>query len=70
MDCLDIPTIYYLGGTFFEPYPEKIEQPKVPDNYTAQRYEGGMVRPISDRYEKKAPLGSYKWSGTMRRLMV
>ncbi|WHY78572.1 cupin domain-containing protein [Neobacillus sp. WH10] len=64
MDCLDIPTIYYLGGTFFEPYPEKIEQPKVPDNYTAQRYEGGMVRPISDRYEKKAPLGSYKWSGT------
>ena len=64
MDCLDIPTIYYLGGTFFEPYPEKIEQPKVPDNYTAQRYQGGMVRPVSDRYAKKAPLGSYKWSGT------
>ncbi|MCU4766723.1 cupin domain-containing protein [Bacillus toyonensis] len=64
MDCLDIPTIYYLGGTFFEPYPEKIEQPNVPDNYTAQRYEGGMVRPVSDRYTKKAPLSSYKWAGT------
>lgn len=23
-----------------------------------------MVRPISDRYPKKAPLGSYKWAGT------
>ncbi|EMY8531359.1 cupin domain-containing protein [Bacillus paranthracis] len=64
MDCLDIPTIYYLGGTFFEPYPEKIEQPNVPDNYTAQRYEGGMVRPVSDRYVMKAPLSSYKWTGT------
>lgn len=64
MDCLDIPTIYYLGGTFFEPYPEKIEQPNVPDNYTAQRYGGGMVRPVSDRYVKKAPLSCYKWAGT------
>lgn len=68
MDCLDIPTIYAIGGTFFESYPEKIEQPKVPDNYTAQRYEGGMVRPISDRHPKVAPLGSYKWSQTLAAL--
>lgn len=68
MDCLDIPTIYAIGGTFFESYPEKIEQPKVPDNYTAQRYEGGMVRPISDRHAKSAPLGSYKWSQTLAAL--
>lgn len=68
MDCLDIPTIYAIGGTFFESYPEKIEQPKVPDNYSAQRYEGGMVRPISDRHPKVAPLGSYKWSQTLAAL--
>ncbi|ANX13927.1 cupin [Fictibacillus arsenicus] len=64
MDCLDIPTIFYLGGTFFEPYPEKIEHPHLPDNYSTQRYEGGMVRPISDRYSKKIGIGSYKWGGT------
>jgi gentisate 1,2-dioxygenase len=66
MDVLDIPTIYMMGGTFFEPYPERIEQPKVPDNYSAQCYEGGMVRPISDRYPKTAPLGSYKWNLTLK----
>ncbi|UOF89280.1 cupin domain-containing protein [Fodinisporobacter ferrooxydans] len=65
MDALDIPTLYSIGGTFFEHYPEKIEQPKVPDNYSSQRYAGGMVRPISDRYPKIAPLGSYKWSQTL-----
>jgi gentisate 1,2-dioxygenase len=64
MDCLDIPTIYSMGATFFEPYPEKIEQPSLPDNYGAGRYEGGMVRPISDRIPSIAPLGSYKWKKT------
>ena len=68
MDCLDIPTIYAIGGTFFENYPEKIEQPSLPDNYSAQRYEGGMVRPIADRIPKVAPLGSYKWSQTLAAL--
>lgn len=55
-----------MGGTFFEPYPERIEQPKVPDNYTAQRYEGGRLRPISDRHPKVAPLGNYKWNKTLQ----
>jgi gentisate 1,2-dioxygenase len=64
MDVLDIPTIYALGGTFFESYPERLEQPSLPDNYTAQRYAGGMVRPISDRKPKIAPLGNYKWPQT------
>ncbi|USG64334.1 cupin domain-containing protein [Brevibacillus ruminantium] len=68
MDCLDIPTIYAIGGTFFENYPEKIEQPQVPDNFSSQRYAGGMVRPISDRYPKVAPLGSYKWGQTLSAL--
>jgi gentisate 1,2-dioxygenase len=68
MDCLDIPMIYAVGGTFFESYPEKIEQPKVPDNHSAHRYEGGMVRPISDRNPQVAPLGAYKWSQTFSAL--
>lgn len=68
MDCLDIPTIYAIGGTFFESYPEIIEQPKVPDNYTTQRYMGGMVRPVSDRAPKTAPLGAFKWPQTLAAL--
>ncbi len=64
MDALDIPTIYSIGGTFFENYPERIEQPSLPDNYKARRYAGGMVRPISDRIPQIAPLGSFKWSLT------
>lgn len=57
--------MYAIGGTFFEPYPEKIEQPMVPDNYSARRDVGGMVLPITDRYPKVAPLGAYKWSQTL-----
>ncbi|MET3291104.1 UNVERIFIED_CONTAM: gentisate 1,2-dioxygenase [Brevibacillus sp. OAP136] len=68
MDCLDIPFIYGLGGTFFESYPDKIEQPSLPDNYSAKRYMGGMVRPIADRKPQIAPLGSYKWKGTEQSL--
>ncbi|MGD8189445.1 cupin domain-containing protein [Brevibacillus ginsengisoli] len=68
LDCLDIPTMYALAGTFFESHPEQIEQPNVPDNYSAQRYEGGMVRPISDRTSQIAPLGSYKWEKTLAAL--
>ena len=41
-----------------------IEEPKVPDNSHSHRYEGGMVRPIGDRYPMSAPLGAYKWNKT------
>jgi gentisate 1,2-dioxygenase len=68
LDCLDIPTIYAIGGTFFEGYPERIEQPKVPDHFSPSRYEGGMVRPIGDREPKMAPVGSYKWKMTLAAL--
>ncbi|MFB4159704.1 cupin domain-containing protein [Geomicrobium sp. JSM 1781026] len=64
MDALDIPTIYSMGGTFFEPYPDQIETPTKPDNFSEQRYSGGMVRPIHDRHSTVAPLANYKWSGT------
>lgn len=64
MDALDIPTIYSIGGTFFEPFPNKIETPTRPDNFSEQRYSGGMVRPINDRYSSVAPLANYKWKRT------
>ena len=65
MDALDIPTIYSLGGTFFEPHPDKLETPKRPDNFSELRYSGGMVRPISDRHSAVAPLANYKWQRTV-----
>lgn len=68
MDCLDIPTMYALGGTFFDPYEAGLEQPAVPDNYSARRYAGGMVRPISDRVPQIAPLGAYKFAGVLASL--
>ncbi|WP_159887788.1 cupin domain-containing protein [Paenibacillus puerhi] len=68
MDCLDIPTIYAIGGTFFEGHPDRLEPASVPDRFSPGRYEGGMVRPISDREPKLAPVGSYKWSQTLAAL--
>lgn len=68
MDCLDIPTVYYTAGTFFDPYADGIQQPTLPDNFTQHRYQGGMVRPINDRYPKSVPVGNYKWNGTIAAL--
>ncbi|MCL6593680.1 MAG: cupin domain-containing protein [Alicyclobacillus sp.] len=69
MDVLDIPLIYGIGGTFFEPYPDRLEPPSVPDNASAQRYQGGMVRPVRDRQPSPAPLKSFKWDATQRALL-
>ncbi|WP_102348908.1 cupin domain-containing protein [Bacillus sp. Marseille-P3661] len=68
MDCLDIPFIYSTGGTFFEPYNQGIESPSFPDNFKSHRYEGGMVRPISDRNKQIAPLSTFKWAQTEKAL--
>lgn len=64
MDALDIPTLYSIGGTFFEPYADGLQQPGVPDNFTEQRYRGGMVRPVGDDKFTVAPLANYKWDRT------
>ncbi|PTX64632.1 gentisate 1,2-dioxygenase [Melghirimyces profundicolus] len=64
MDCLDIPFIYALGGTFFEPHPDHIEPPSRPDDHSPRRYAGGLVRPVSDRKAQTAPLGAFKWEQT------
>jgi gentisate 1,2-dioxygenase len=64
IDVLDIPTIYFLGGTFFEPHPEGFESPSLPDNYSPRKYQGGFVRPVADRGQKYSPLGAIKWKQT------
>ena len=65
MDALDIPTVYGIGGTFFDPYPDQLEEPYVPDNFSELRYQGGMVRPIGDGKSSIAPLANYKWQRTV-----
>lgn len=65
MDALDIPTLYAIGGTFFEPFDDGLQQPGVPDNFTEQRYRGGMVRPVGDNKYTVAPLANYKWARTV-----
>lgn len=65
MDALDIPTLYSIGGTFFEPYEDGLQQPGVPDNFSEQRYRGGMVRPVGDDKFTVAPLANYKWDRTV-----
>ena len=65
MDALDIPTIYSIGGTFFEPYADGLQQPDIPDNFTEKRYRGGMVRPVGDDKYTVAPLANYKWDRTV-----
>ncbi|MFJ7972755.1 cupin domain-containing protein [Psychrobacillus sp. NPDC096389] len=65
MDALDIPTLYSIGGTFFEPYEDGLQQPGVPDNFSEQRYRGGMIRPVGDDKFTVAPLANYKWDRTV-----
>jgi len=65
MDSLDIPTKFAIAGTFFEDHPDYIEQPSVPDDYGAEVYAGGMVRPIAHRKYHIAPVGKYKWERTL-----
>ncbi|WP_408007963.1 cupin domain-containing protein [Pseudalkalibacillus sp. A8] len=64
MDCLDAPFTKYMNVCFTEFYPEKQQELSVPDDYSSKRYQGGMVRPISDRKPSIAPLGRYKWEQT------
>ncbi len=68
MDCLDTPFTMYMNVCFTEFHPDKQQPLQVPDDYSAQRYEGGMVRPVSDRTPQIAPLGRYKWEQTSRGL--
>lgn len=65
MDALDIPTLYAIGGTFFDPYEGGLEEPNMPDNFSEKRYQGGMIRPVGDDQYKVAPLANYKWDQTV-----
>jgi gentisate 1,2-dioxygenase len=65
MDCLDVPFTQFMNVCFTEFYPGGSQQDLiVPDDYSPSRYEGGMIRPISDRKPSIAPLGRYKWELT------
>jgi len=64
MDVLDVPFTLYMNACFTEFYPEKQQKLLVPDDYSSKRYQGGMIRPISDRKPSIAPLGRYKWELT------
>jgi gentisate 1,2-dioxygenase len=68
MDCLDVPFTLYMNVCFTEFYAEKQQPLLVPDDYSSKRYQGGMVRPISDRKASLAPLGRYTWEQTKRGL--
>lgn len=68
MDCLDSPFTLFMNVCFTEPYPEKQQHLLVPDDYSSKRYQGGMIRPISDRTPNAAPLGRYTWDSTKRGL--
>lgn len=68
MDCLDIPFTLYMNVCFTEFYPAKQQPTTVPDDYSSRRYQGGMVRPVSDRKSKNVALGRYKWGQTVQAL--
>lgn len=61
MDCLDTPFIMAMDVSFTEFHPDKQQPLLVPDDFSSRRYQGGMVRPISDRQPKSVALGRYKW---------
>ncbi|MFC5541781.1 MAG: cupin domain-containing protein [Bacilli bacterium] len=68
MDALDIPTVFAIGGTFFDPYEDTedgLQRPEVPDNFSEKRYQGGMVRPLGDGKYTIAPLANFKWQRTV-----
>jgi len=68
MDCLDVPFVMGMSTSFFEQYPEPQQPLLYPDDYSTSVYQGGMVRPLSDRKPSLAPLGRYKWDLTEKSL--
>lgn len=64
LDVLDIPFIQALSPSFFEFHSQEQQPLTRPDDYGVKRYQGGMVRPISDRKPSPAPLGRYRWELT------
>jgi gentisate 1,2-dioxygenase len=66
MDCLDVPFIMAMNSSFFEMHPQEQQPLVLPNDYSSKRYQGGMVRPLSDRKSSIAPLGRYKWDLTKR----
>lgn len=68
MDCLDVPFTMYLNVCFTEFHAQKQQPLKLPDDFSAKRYQGGMIRPVHDRNSEISPLGRYKWALTKQTL--
>lgn len=68
MDCLDTPFTLAMNVCFTEFHPQKQQTRVVPDDFSARRYQGGMVRPLSDRRPKSVALARYKWDLTKQTL--
>lgn len=68
MDCLDVPFTMYLNVCFTEFHAKPEQDIILPEDYSTRQYQGGMVRPISDRHAQSSPLGRYKWDLTKQAL--
>lgn len=68
MDCLDTPFVMAMNVSFTEFYPDRQQPVRVPIDYSARRYAGGMVRPVSDRKPRRIALARYTWQRTCQAL--
>ncbi|MET3289787.1 UNVERIFIED_CONTAM: gentisate 1,2-dioxygenase [Brevibacillus sp. OAP136] len=64
MDCLDTPFIMAMDVSFTEFHPDSQQPILVQSDFSSKQYQGGMVRPISDRKPKNIALGRYRWGLT------
>ncbi len=69
MDGLDIPLNNFLDASFFEPYPQPVQEVTEALNGTVLKYGVGQLRPS---WEKRStdypPMHTYKWADTERAL--
>jgi gentisate 1,2-dioxygenase len=57
-----------MNVSFTEFHPDKQQPLLVPDDFSSRRYQGGIVRPVSDRQPRSVALGRYKWGLTKQAL--
>ena len=69
MDALDIPLNNYLDASFFEPYPEEVQEVTKAPSTTVLKYGVGQMRPAWEpRSLEYPPMHTYKWAATEQAL--
>lgn len=71
LDGLDAPLVRHFAASFFQPYRQHTQPLTRPDNYQAQSFAGGMVRPVrhhSTGDETTETLSAYKFDVVMQTL--